>query len=579
MRRTLVSFLFLLLIIGAAAAESATWDLNPANNDWNTASNWSPDTVPNGPADIATFEISNQTAISISAPTEVNEIDFPGGASTFEITINPFMALTVSGAGIINNSGFIQKFVTISNGEDSDSEIVFTNRANAGTLTRITNTAAGVGGGVARARFKGDSSAGAAVILNEGSTAAVPGGNGVTLFDDDASAADATITNTGGTVSGATNGAVFFHGHATAARAILTGIPGVEGTEAAGGINFADKASAGTARLTNLGGRSENAPGAGSRFQEQATAANSTIVNQGGTAVNAGGGFTSFFDNSTADNSALIANTGIAGGQGGFFAFFDDSGGGTARVTLLGEGALYLDSHNPPGMKIGSLEGSGLVFLGPNRLTVGANNIDTTFSGVIDDNRLGGSLRKIGDGAFVLTGANTYSGVTTVSRGTLIVNNTTGSGSGSGPVKVDFGRLAGNGIIAGPVTIGTSTINKAILTPGVDGVGVLTIESSLSFGANGSYNWSFDPNSVQADEARAAGVTIDANARFTALGRRGATLPIGTVFTAINNSSISPISGTFRNLAEGEVITANGNNLQASYEGGDGNDLTLTVVP
>jgi hypothetical protein len=113
----------------------------------------------------------------------------------------------------------------------------------------------------------------------------------------------------------------------------------------------------------------------------------------------------------------------------------------------------------------------------------------------------------------------------------------------------------------------------------VDGVGVLTIESSLSFGANGSYNWSFDPNSVQADEVRAAGVTIDANARFTALGRRGATLPIGTVFTAINNSSILPISGTFRNLAEGEVITANGNNFQASYEGGDGNDLTLTVVP
>ena len=27
------------------------------------------------------------------------------------------------------------------------------------------------------------------------------------------------------------------------------------------------------------------------------------------------------------------------------------------------------------------------------------------------------------------------------------------------------------------------------------------------------------------------------------------------------------------------ILTVNGNNLKASYEGGDGNDLTLTVVP
>jgi autotransporter-associated beta strand protein len=421
------------LVIGAAAAESATWELNPVSSDWNTAANWTPATVPNGPSDIATFAASNQTAISVSNATEVNEIDFAAGSSTFEITLNPFVVMTISGTGMVNDSGQIQKFVTTSGGEASDSEIIFTNSANAGTLTRITNAASGIGGGVARTRFAGDSSAGEAVILNEGSTADVPGGNGVTLFDEESSAADATITNTGGTVSGAANGAVFFQDRATAAHAILTGIPGVEGTESTGGINFADKASAGTSRLTNLGGRSENAPGAGSRFQEQATAANSTIVNQGGTALNAGGSFTNFFDNSTAENCSLIANTGIVGGQAGFFAFFDDSGGGTARVTLFGEGALYLDGHNSPGMKIGSLEGSGLVFLGVNRLTVGANNLDTTFSGIIDDSGLGGSLRKIGDGSLVLSGANTYTGTTFVSRGTLIVNNSAGSGTAPAP--------------------------------------------------------------------------------------------------------------------------------------------------
>jgi hypothetical protein len=51
------------------------------------------------------------------------------------------------------------------------------------------------------------------------------------------------------------------------------------------------------------------------------------------------------------------------------------------------------------------------------------------------------------------------------------------------------------------------------------------------------------------------------------------------VLTLISNTSASPISGTFSNLPDGGIVTVNGNNLQASYSGGDGNDLMLTVVP
>jgi hypothetical protein len=51
------------------------------------------------------------------------------------------------------------------------------------------------------------------------------------------------------------------------------------------------------------------------------------------------------------------------------------------------------------------------------------------------------------------------------------------------------------------------------------------------------------------------------------------------VFTAINKTSANPISGRFANLPDGSTITIGGNTFQASYEGGDGNDLTLTVVP
>jgi hypothetical protein len=47
----------------------------------------------------------------------------------------------------------------------------------------------------------------------------------------------------------------------------------------------------------------------------------------------------------------------------------------------------------------------------------------------------------------------------------------------------------------------------------------------------------------------------------------------------ISNTSASRIAGTFSNLPGGAIVNVNGNNLQASYAGGDGNDLTLTVVP
>jgi hypothetical protein len=45
------------------------------------------------------------------------------------------------------------------------------------------------------------------------------------------------------------------------------------------------------------------------------------------------------------------------------------------------------------------------------------------------------------------------------------------------------------------------------------------------------------------------------------------------------HTSANPISGTFSNLADGAIVNVNGNSFQANYTGGDGNDLTLTVVP
>jgi hypothetical protein len=93
----------MLLLPAVAYPNSAQWDLDPISGDWNTAANWTPIGVPNGPADIATFGPSHTTNVSISTNAEVNGITFTAAAtSPYTITANPGLTLTISGTGITN---------------------------------------------------------------------------------------------------------------------------------------------------------------------------------------------------------------------------------------------------------------------------------------------------------------------------------------------------------------------------------------------------------------------------------------------------------------------------------------------
>ena len=229
-----------------------------------------------------------------------------------------------------------------------------------------------------------------------------------------------------------------------------------------------------------------------------------------------------------------------------------------------------------------SLEGDGLVFLGGINLSVGSNNLSTVFSGLIEENSEGvqGALTKIGSGALILTGANTYTGGTTIEGGNLVVNNRTGSATGSGPVQVNAGRLGGPGIIAGSVVVGNGSGPGAALVPRRRGgrPHKLTIQSQLTFNSDGIYRCGVNSERARAARVVANGVVIN-GAQFSLLDCCGLSLLSGTVLRVIDNTSADPISGTFANLPDGGTITVGNNNLQASYTGGDGNDLTLTVVP
>ena len=498
-------FLLLLSTASSTFADSATWKTNPGSGDWNTASNWTPTTIPNGPSDTATFAFSNTTGVSVSGPnnTEIDGIVFNAGASAFTITVSPLITLYFEGIGITNNSGITQNFVTTVNGVHQG-VINFLNSATAGSGTFFTN--------------------------NGGTVSNNPGG--IVEFDNTSTAGNGTFINNGAAVSGARGGATVFE----------------------------------------LG----------------STAGNGTVINNGGTFSGAGGGETAFDIGSTAGNATLIANGGLNGGAGGRIGFVS-SRGGTARVEVFGNGNLDTSFHNlrPGGVTIGSIEGDGLVFLGSNNVSVGSNNASTKFSGVIQDGGflggVGGSLTKIGTGKLVLSHWNTYTGGTIIERGKLIVNNEGDSGTGSGPVQVERGKLGGKGIIAGAVTVGTGNGDGAILAPsyvhGAGSPGALTIQSPLTFNRDGIYEMQVNSGSGVADEVIADGVTINSRAQFSFADIGSGILTLGTVFMVINDIAATPIAGTFSNLPDGSIFTSNGNTYQVSYEGGDGNDLTLTVIP
>ena len=106
------------------------------------------------------------------------------------------------------------------------------------------------------------------------------------------------------------------------------------------------------------------------------------------------------------------------------------------------------------------------------------------------------------------------------------------------------------------------------------------MQSTLTLQAQAIYTYTFNARRSRArtDLVIANGVTIN-GATLDLNGKTQGRLQRGLTLTLISNTSANPISGTFGNLPDGGIVTVNGNTFQANYEGGDGNDLTLTVVP
>ena len=553
--RTLRIFCSLCLLATSETlhAGSATWKLDPTSDEWNTAANWTPETVPNDPADVATFSSSNTTAVSLSAKTQIDSLFFDPNASAFTVSTAAYH-LTFVGAGIVNNSASEQNFVT---GLLDGGSINFRNNATA------ANAIFTVYGDAFQPYlfFHDKATAGNATFINNGGF-----GGAVTWFFDASTAGNATFYNfTGG--DGFNDGVTVFEDSSIAGTATIV----CEG----GGTVFHKHSSAANSTLTANGGNIV--------FDGHATADAATVIANGATSPEQLAAAILFLaGDATAGNATLIAYGGRNGGRGARIVFWDETRGSKARVEVFGNGTLDISGHSSLArLSIGSLEGTGVVVLGANNLTVGLNHLDTIFSGVIRNgghHDTAGSVTKVGGGTLDLTKGSNYTGGTTVESGHLLVDNRIGSGTGTGPVQVIGGTLGGNGIIDGAVIIGDGLARRGIVEPGINPMGPLTIENTLTFAAQGTYRWNADTSRAAAAGIAAAGVTISNEALFSAILRGNAALPIGDVFTVIDNTAALPISGTFSNLPDGFSFTGGNNTFQVSYEGGDGNDLTLTVV-
>jgi autotransporter-associated beta strand protein len=555
--KTKLSIVFSFALAVNLYADSATWNLNPTSGDWNTAANWTPATVPNGPSDTATFATSNTTGVSLSADTEINGIVFNPSASAFTISPNPVATLTISGSGITNNSGAVQNFMTTPDADFNHATILFTNNATAGDLTTFTNKAA-VG------------------IFTYG---------GTTVFDDNSVAGSATFITEGGAVGGQiVGGNVVFQGSSSAGTGTFITGGGTTPNSNGGEVAFIRSSTAGNGTFINNPGTAFHAQGGFVEFLDaNATAGDATFINNGAAIHGASGGATTFSPGS-AGNSTLIANGGTNGGEGGWIALTCETSGDSPRVEVFGNGTVYLGGQcGNPTITVGSLEGDGIVAMSNFPLIVGLNNLSTIFAGtMIDINQFGGgTLIKTGTGTLILTGANRYAGGTIIKKGKLEVSNRHGSGTGTGPVHVNRGSLGGRGTIAGNVTIGTAGGSHALLAPGRVATvpQTLTILGSLTFNSGATYNCDINSSSATADIVVSNGVTINSAGLFSLADSGDTTLASGTVLTVISNTATTPIAGMFSNLPDGSTITIGNNTFQASYEGGDGNDLTLTVVP
>ncbi|MCC7193389.1 MAG: autotransporter-associated beta strand repeat-containing protein, partial [Phycisphaeraceae bacterium] len=387
-----------LQVFGAAA----TWNSSSPGN-WNSTSNWSPSTVPNGAGDSASFtsNITANTVITLDTDVTLGSLlmrddafvnsegshqwQITDSTNTYKLTFdNSGSDATISadkgGAGphLISVPIVLEDNVVISGLGRGTSNSVQLNLSGNITSGIGKTTGLTINAAVGRAvRLSGSNSYTGTTVINTG---------GILYLSN----ADANIPTAGLSMN---NGSLSINPSANLSRDItLTGTANRFTPANFGGTATLSGDITGTGGLTvaNIGG-----------------AANTTIIlsgsndYQGGTIINNGTG------------KITLGAAGALPDTGTVTVYGNTSAGNTLNLNNISETIGALASARTG---VGIPASLAKVTLGTATLTTG-DATDTTFEGVISGT--GGKLVKQGTGSFTLTNDNTYTGGTTVNNGKL----------------------------------------------------------------------------------------------------------------------------------------------------------------
>ena len=214
--------------------------------------------------------------------------------------------------------------------------------------------------------------------------------------------------------------------------------------------------------------------------------------------------------------------------------------------------------------------------------------VSSTFAGTIINNTTGTgtiALTTTGAGTQILSGTmSTYSGGTTITGGTLLVNSATGSGTGTGAVLVAGGTLGGTGqinAVANTISIGGTatggTATGGTITGGTPTVptGMLTLTTTATAGVvfNGT-STSLATYLVNINGANSSNLAISGALTLTGAYDH---ITISGTPTASSYDLIyytGALTGTFTELA-GDLPAG----YQLSYSTPDEIELVATPVP
>ena len=148
--------------------------------------------------------------------------------------------------------------------------------------------------------------------------------------------------------------------------------------------------------------------------------------------------------------------------------------------TIINGGSLSLGNGGTTGSVVGDVVNNGsLAFARSNTMTVAG-----TISG-------SGSVAQQAQGTTILSAANSYSGITDVSAGTLLVNGNQSAATGDTNVA-SGATLGGTGTLGGNVVVA----DGGVLAAGSNGIGTLTINGNLALGSTSQLNFDFGQANV-----------------------------------------------------------------------------------